>query len=209
MNPMSMIVSLIPWGLFSVMIERRGAHSAGFAALAAAALALWFAQKDSKNGGYKIIDVAGIVTFGALAVVTFAGGDSVADWVADYGRATASLVLALVMLGSALTVPFTEQYARLSVPREYWGSPTFRATNRRISAVWGLTVAIMSLSHWIAGIADPATKADGGSRPADLILNWVIPVVLVLGAVAYTKRASANAGTKGAQATESEPQLQG
>lgn len=194
MNPAKMFLSLIPWLLFSVMVERHGEHSAGFAALAAAALALWFAVKDSKNGGYKIIDVAGIVTFGVLAAVCFAGGNGVTDWVADYGRGTAAFALAAVMLLSAATVPFTEQYARESVPREYWHSPVFRAVNRRISAVWGLVVALMAVGHVIAGAVDPATSPDSGSRPVDLLLNWVIPIGLILYAIAFTKKAADGAG---------------
>ncbi len=169
MNAKKMFLSLIPWALFSVMIERRGANAAGFAALAAAAVALWFALKDRESGGFKVIDLAGIATFGVLAVSCFVGGDSVRNWVADYGRGTAAGVLALVMLGSAVTVPFTEQYARESVPREYWHSPVFRAVNRRISAVWGAVVAVMALGHLLAGAIDPATAPKSGTasgRPA-------------------------------------------
>ena len=194
MNPAKMFLSLIPWLLFSVMIERHGEHSAGFAALVAAALALWFAMKDSRQGGFKIIDIAGVLTFGALAAVCFAGGDGVTDWVADYGRGTASFALAAVMLLSAVTVPFTEQYARESVPREYWHSPVFRAVNRRISLVWGAVVALMAVGHLIAGAVDPATSPNSGSRPVDLLLNWIVPIGLILFAIAFTKKASAEAG---------------
>jgi hypothetical protein len=194
MNAKKMFLSLIPWALFSVMIERRGANAAGFAALAAAAVALWFALKDRESGGFKVIDLAGIATFGVLAVSCFVGGDSVRNWVADYGRGTAAGVLALVMLGSALTVPFTEQYARESVPREYWHSPVFRAVNRRISAVWGAVVAVMALGHLLAGAIDPATAPKSGTRPVDLLLNWVVPIGLILFAISYTKRAADGAG---------------
>lgn len=193
MNAKKMFLSLIPWVLFSVMIERRGANAAGFAALAAAVLAFWLAAKDRESSGFKVIDLTGIATFGVLAVSCFVGGDSVTNWVADYGRGTATGILAVVMLVSAVTVPFTEQYARESVPREYWHSPVFRAVNRRISAVWGAVVAVTAGGHLLAGAIDPATSPNGGSRPADLLLNWVVPVALILIAISYTKRAADNA----------------
>jgi hypothetical protein len=194
MNAKKMFLSLIPWVLFSVMIERRGANAAGFAALAATVLALWLAAKDRESSGFKVIDLAGIATFGVLAVSCFVGGDRVTGWVADYGRGTATGVLAFVMLASAVTVPFTEQYARESVPREYWHSPVFRAVNRRISAVWGAVVAVTACGHLAAGALDPATSPNSGSRPLDLLLNWVVPVVLVLFAINFTRRAADNAG---------------
>ena len=121
MNSKKMFLSLIPWVLFSVIINRRGADAAAIAALAAAALSLVFLVKDDQK--IKVIDVTGIVTFGALAALGFTGGHTVTNWIADYGRGSAAIVLAVIMLISAMTVPFTEQYARESIPRAYWSSP--------------------------------------------------------------------------------------
>jgi hypothetical protein len=36
---------------------------------------------------------------------------------------------------------FTEQFARESAPKEYWGSPTFKKINRVLSAGWGAAAA--------------------------------------------------------------------
>lgn len=200
MNSKKMFLSLIPWLLFSVIINRHGANAAAIAALAAAALSLVFLVKD-KQTGVKIIDVAGVGTFGVLAAVGFVGGQSVDNWIADYGRGTAALVLAVIMLGSVLTVPFTEAYARESVPREYWKSPVFRSVNRKISALWGGVVAIMAAGHLLAGAVDPASNPDAGARPVDLIFNWVLPIVLVLFAVKQTQRISESAGSSTASAS--------
>jgi hypothetical protein len=195
-NSKKMFLSLIPWVLFSVIINRRGADAVAIAALAAAALSTVFLIKDSQKSGIKLIDVAGIVTFGALAVLGFTGGQSVVDWIADYGRGGAAIVLAVIMLGSSITVPFTEQYARESVPREHWGSPVFRSVNRKISALWGGVVLVMGLGHLLAGVIDPASNPVSGARPVDLILNWALPIALVLFAVKQTQQISDGAGNR-------------
>jgi hypothetical protein len=199
-NSKKMFLSLIPWVLFSVIINRRGADAAAIAALAAAGLSLLFLVKDSQKGNVKIIDVTGVVTFGALAVLGFVGGQSVTDRIADDGRGSAAIVLAVIMLGSAVTVPFTEQYARESVPREHWTSPVFRSVNRRISALWGGVVAVMGLGHLLAGALDPATNPVAGARPVDLILNWALPIVLILFAVQRTEQLTDAAGGRAATA---------
>ena len=87
-------------------------------------------------------------------------------------------------------MPFTEQYARESVPREYWHTERFRSVNRRISPAWGLAIASMAAGHlpaWLfsrvdVGIALPA-------RPLDLAFGWILPIALVWRAVRYTARA--------------------
>ena len=194
MNPMQMILGLIPWWVFSSMASRTGEHAAANAAVVSAIVSFVIANKDRKRGGYKILDVTGIVTFAGLAVIAYAGGDGAERWVADYGRGASTLILAAAMFVSVLTVPFTEQYARQSAPPEVWHSRTFRAVNRKISLVWAIAVALMSSGHWIAGKVDPTSGSQGGSRPTELLLNWVVPLVLVFAAVAYTRYAAANAG---------------
>jgi hypothetical protein len=191
MNLKKMLVSLLPWIAFSVLVHRAGPTAAGLAALLAAAIALVLLLKDLK-GGVKIIDAAGIAIFGVLALVAFTGGADAATWIADYGRGGAALVIGAVMLGSAAFVPFSEQYARESVPQQYWGSPVFRATNRKISALWGAVMIVMSGCHFLAGYLDPASGASG---IANILLNWLVPAALVFlgykGTVSITAAARA------------------
>ena len=193
MNSKKMFLSLIPWVLFSVVVNRRGADAAAFAALGAAALSLVFLFKDAARSAIKIIDVTGVLTFGGIGVWGLIGGQSVDDWLADYARGGAAIVLAVIMLGSAVTVPFTEQYARESVPQEFWHSPVFRAVNRKISALWGVVVLVMGFGHLLAGLIDPVSNPLSGARPVDLLLNWVVPIGLILLAVKGTERLSATA----------------
>lgn len=186
MNARRMFLSLVPWLLFSIVVNRHGANAASDATLTATALALFFLVRDARNGPVKAIDVVGVATFGLLTIACFIAGPGTSAWVADCGRGTAAAVLAVVMLGSAVTVPFTEQYARDYVPREFWSSPQFRSVNRRISAAWGLVIAVMAGGHLLAGYLDPVTAPSSGARPVDIFLNWVLPALLILGAVRYT-----------------------
>jgi hypothetical protein len=182
MNSKKMFLSLIPWVLFSVIINRHGADAAAIAALAAAALSLVLLVKDAQKTGVKIIDLTGVVTFGVLAGIGFSGGHSVSNWIADYGRGSVALVLAVIMLGSAITVPFTEQYARESVPRRLWSSPRFVAINRQLTLMWACVFTAMIPSHIIAGAVD--------TRRANTIFNWVIPIILIVWAAKRTATVS-------------------
>jgi hypothetical protein len=195
MSAKKMFLSFLPWIAFSVLANRHGNNGATTACLVSVGLALLLAIKQSKNSSLKIIDVTGIVIFGAMTVVAAIGGAAVENRVIDFGLGGASILLGVVMLASTLFVPFTEQYARESVPREYWKSPVFRAVNRRISAVWGVAVLVMGVGPLIAGHFDPASAPKAGARPLDLIFNWVVPVLLILWAMNYTKKASAAAGS--------------
>jgi hypothetical protein len=192
-NTKNFFLSFLPWVAFSVLATRHGGHGAVAACLVATGLSIWFAVKDSRasqSGRVKLIDATGIATFGVMTVIAALGSTSMQNHVIDFGRGGATFVLGAVMLGSVLFVPFTEQYARESVPQEYWHSRVFRSVNRRISAAWGAAVLVMAFGHLLAGAIDPASAPKSGARPIDLLCNWVIPVLLVLWAIKYTKKVS-------------------
>jgi hypothetical protein len=197
-NTKNFFLSFLPWVAFSVLATSHGAHGAVTACLVATGLSIWFAVKGSRasqSGRVKLIDATGIATFGAMTVIAALGNTAVQNHVIDFGRGGATFVLGAVMLGSVLFVPFTEQYARESVPQEYWHSPVFRSVNRRISTAWGVAVLLMASGHLLAGAIDPASAPKSGARPVDLLCNWVIPALLVLWAINYTKKVSADAGS--------------
>ncbi|SNT41048.1 hypothetical protein [Rhodococcoides kyotonense] len=196
MNGKMMLLGLAPWVLFSILTERIGAGVVGVAALLAAAGSLLLAAVGARGkGGFKIIDVAGVATFGIIFVVSLVGGQSVDDALADFGRGGATLVLAAVMAISVVTVPFTEQYARDVVDQQYWGSPIFRAKNKSLSAMWAGVVFAMAVCHIIAGVLTSAAEVSG-SHPGNLLLNWIIPIALIIWAV---KRTQAVAGDRPSQ----------
>nr|WP_296774235.1 hypothetical protein [Rhodococcus sp. (in: high G+C Gram-positive bacteria)] len=187
MDAKMMLLGLAPWALFSVLTERLGTDAVGIAALVACAGSLVLALYGARGkGGFKIIDAAGVVTFGGIAAVSFLGGASVNDTLADFGRGGATFVLAAVMAISVVTVPFTEQYARDSVDPQYWGSPIFRAKNKAISALWAGAVFAMAVCHVIAGALASAAGLSG-AHPGNLLLNWILPIALIVFAVKRTK----------------------
>jgi hypothetical protein len=181
------LLSLAPWLVFSVVAERAGGGAVGIAAVLACAGSLVLAVYGSRHGGVKIIDAAGVVTFAVLSVIGFAGGPRVDEFLVHYGRGGAALVLAAVMAISAFTVPFTEQYARQAIDRQYWGSPIFRAKNKAISLLWAGVILVMAVCHLIAG-ALAATAVLPGHRPGNFVLNWAIPLLLILWAIRQTRR---------------------
>ena len=81
-----------------------------------------------------MIEIAAVATFIVFTVVAFVADPSVTHWLTRYARAVAAAVLALLVFGSLLFVPFTAEYSRRSVPREYWHSPKFMAINRRLTS---------------------------------------------------------------------------
>src|ERR687886_872522 len=141
------LVGLVPWLVSSAMATRGGVGAVGAAAVLAFLVALGLVIRSTVRGeSVKLLEVIAVVVFGGYALVALL--DPSADaFLADYGRALAALLLAAVIFVVLPVLPFTEQYARESVPREYWHTPEFRSVNRRISAVWGGVVAVMAVSH--------------------------------------------------------------
>lgn len=186
MDAKRFLIALAPWVLFALVAERAGADAVGMAALLACLGSLGLAIYGLRHGGLKIIDGAGVITFAAITVAGLAGGHEVDELLVHYGRGGAALVLATIMAASAFTIPFTEQYARESVDRQYWGNPGFRATNKAISLLWAGVIFVMAVCHLIAG-ALAATSGIPGRHPGNIVLNWVIPILLILWAVRRTE----------------------
>ena len=184
MNPKMMLTSLVPWAAFTLIAGHAGADYVGLAALLATALAVGVAVKNGLRHA-KLIDLTGVTTFGLMTVVSFLGDHGVRQNIVEYGRGSCALVLAVVMLGSLLFVPFTEQYAREAVPQQFWNSPTFHSVNRQISAAFGLAILAMAASHLVSGYLEATS---GLPTRTNLMLNWIVPVVLILGALKYTAR---------------------
>ncbi|AFA71220.1 putative membrane protein [Gordonia polyisoprenivorans VH2] len=186
MNALLMILGLAPWFVFSLVAQNTGdnvALAAGVACAIAFAMAAWGAFRGRS---WKILDVTAIAVFGILAVVGLFAGDQLNVTLTNFARGGLTFVLAAIMLISAFTIPFTEQYARESVDPALWHSPIFREKNRRISLLWAGAVFLMGCSHVVAGVL--ADNAAPGTAPGNVILNWVIPIVLIVLAVKQTQR---------------------
>ena len=186
------LVGFVPWIVFSLVATRLGPGAVGAACVLAFVVAVGLIARSLRHGGSaKLLEVTGAVVFLVLGIVAVAvpGTDGP---LAAYGRAIAAAVLAAVILVTLPVMPFTEQYARETVPREYWHTPQFRSINRRISAAWGGVIAVMAVSHALAGtfeVPDPGVRLL--HRPVDLVCNWIVPGLLVWAAARYTQRLGA------------------
>jgi hypothetical protein len=178
-----LLESLVPWVLFSVIVERRGSSAAGIAGLAAAALSFYFLLRHRAQG-LKLLDVWVFSVFAAMAVLAFASDGSFQTDIVDYSRGIVGVALAVVMLGSAATFPFTEQYARDVIPRDQWSKPAIRAAHRRLSAIWGLAVLLVAACHLYAGHEQHSHDL---SLTKNVVFNWVVPAVL-LGIASFATR---------------------
>ncbi len=172
-------VAFLPWVLFTLITQHDTLRAAAVAALAAA---LAIAAPSLAAGRPKLLELGAVLAFAGFTVVAFTADPATSAWVARYARAIAASVLALISFSSLLVTPFTEQYARESVPRQLWGSARFKAINRRLTLMWAWVFVAMIPSHLIAGAID--------TRRANTIFNWVVPVVLVVWAAKRTAAVS-------------------
>jgi hypothetical protein len=162
-------IALVPWVAFTLLAQHSTLKLASVAALV---LAIAIMIRSIVTTGLKVLEVGAVVAFTGFTVVALGADHAAGAWMARYSRAIAAGLLALIAFTSLLFTPFTEQYARESVPREHWGSPTFKQINRRITLLFGFVFTAMVPFHIAAGAID--------KRPTNILFNWVVPIGLLL-----------------------------
>jgi len=172
-------IAFVPWILFSVITQHDEVRAAAVVALVAAIV---ISLPSLLAGRPKALEVGALIAFAGFTIVALTADAATRDWLARYARGISACLLALIAFGSLLRTPFTEQYARESVPREFWPSPRFKRINRRLTAMWGFVFLLMVPSHIAAGLID--------THRGNTIFNWVIPIGLVVLAVKQTARVS-------------------
>ncbi|GAX58423.1 hypothetical protein SO3561_09996 [Streptomyces olivochromogenes] len=170
----SVFLGFAPWIIFDVVASP---STWKYAALAALIAALVFNVPDLRRGSFKILEAASLVFFAVIFVLGLAVDRQDLMWLETYAQTLANGVIAVVALGSLAFTPFTEQYARESVPRQYWDTPLFRRTNRILTAMWGGVFLVTALLGLLA------LRVKSGSD----WLNWVIPIALLVAAIRFTK----------------------
>jgi hypothetical protein len=105
--------------------------------------------------------------------------------------------IAVVVFGSLRFVPFTEQYARESVPKEVQQTASFKHTNRHLTTVWGFVFLVVAVDSLIQQLTDSSSAR----------LDWVIPVAAIVGGFKYTAYyvAKVRAGGRAAGAETASP----
>jgi hypothetical protein len=170
----SPFVGFAPWIIYWVVAE--GPSTWMYGGLCAVLSALIFGVSTG-FGGPRLLETVTIVFFVGVTAAGMIVGAEDRDWMDTYSTTLSSGVLAVMALGSLAFTPFTEQYARISPPLEAWEIPAFRQTNRVLTLMWALVFALIAVLGFAAAKV-PETRD---------WTNWVIPIVVIVGAVGMTQ----------------------
>jgi hypothetical protein len=137
---METLIAFAPFFTY-IVIERLAGVSPGLISAAIVAVILLMRDAISPNRTVKILDIGTVILFGGLAAYAPFSG---AAWsiVAVRLRVDAGLLL-IVLVSIGMRRPFTLQYAREQVSREFWDSPEFTRTNYILTAAWAGAFAVM------------------------------------------------------------------
>lgn len=171
----SVFYSFAPWIIFQVVASP---STWEYAALAALVASVVLAGRDLLQGHPNVLDVTGIAFFAVLCVLALVLDRHSLLWVETYAQVIANLAVAAVALGSLLFDPFTAQYARRTTPPHLWDSPIFKHVNVVLTAVWGIVFLVIAVLTWLA------IRLPGSSD----WFNWVLPILLLVGAIKFTQR---------------------
>ena len=183
MKSLTLILAFLPLIAFSLLARLLPSGYIGVAALAAAVIAAIAIATSRPVWPPKILNSCSFVLFTLLAVLGFTLGKGDDSWLATWGGAGVGIILGLVILVLVPVVPFTEQFARESTPRAYWGSPTFKKINRVLSAAWGVAILAVGASRVVAAAVDRHTS----HRVLELLLGVAIPLVIVVYMLKFSK----------------------
>ena len=182
MNPFNIVIGFIPLAVFTVLVNWL---PLGWAAAAGLAVAAVLIAVTAAHGGVKILPVVQWAVLAGFTMLGFTVGSHAATAFEPYARGLASLALGAFILATSFSFPFTMQFARHSVPQQYWKSQQFLSVNRRISLAWGLAVLIIGVGHLAAAYVG------SGAPVLHLLLDWGIPGYAAYRAYSVTKRAIA------------------
>jgi hypothetical protein len=177
MKPIPLIVAFLPLVTFSVLARLLPAGDFGIAALVAAAIAAVALIAFRPIWPPKIIQGCSLVLFAGLAIAGFVAGHDDDRWLSRWGGAGVAVVMGVVILLLIPLMPFTEQFARQTVPRAQWSSPVFKKVNQVLSAAWGVAIMAIGASRVVAAIIDRHTPH---SRPLVLLFSAIVPVAIAL-----------------------------
>ncbi len=183
MKTLTLILAFLPLIVFSVLARFLPHGYIGIAGLAAAVIALIAIVTSHPIWPPKILNTCSLLLFALIAVLGFTLGKNDDRWLATWGGAGVGLILGTIILVLVPVMPFTEQFARESVPRAYWSSPTFKKINRVLSAGWG--VAIFAVG--VCRVAAAAINGHTNRRLPELLLGLVVPGLIILYMLKFSK----------------------
>jgi hypothetical protein len=170
---MHILLAFAPFIAFA-LIDRLAGSLAGLLAGAIIALLLlgrdWMFKKHSP----KILDIGTALLFSGL-LLYFLIAKPVWSVVGVRLCVDCGLLL-IVLISLVVGKPFSLQYAREQVGREFWESPEFRKTNYVISSAWALAFAVMVIAEVSILLAPQLPRRFG----------MIVIVVALVGAVKFT-----------------------
>lgn len=142
--PKRLIQSFIPWVIFFICF---GYDELVFKVGASGALvALVLLGKQGLKRGY-IFDWGSLLFFVFIfvSVIVF-----YQPWIAGNASLLANCALTVIAWVSLLiNRPFTLQYARMMVAKEYWQTDLFKHLNRRLTLIWALVFTAMTVFEFL------------------------------------------------------------
>ena len=183
MKPLTLILAFSPLIVFSLLSRLLPHGDIGIAGLAAALVALAVILTSHPIWPPKILNTCSFVLFALIAILGFTLGKNDDRWLATWGGAGIGLVLGAIILILVPVMPFTEQFARESVPQAQWSSPIFKKINRVLSTGWGLAIFGIGVSR----VAAAAVNGHTTRRLPDILLGLVIPVVIIVYMLKFSK----------------------
>jgi hypothetical protein len=176
MKSLTLILAFLPLILFSLLARFLPDGDIGIAGLAAAVIALAVILTSHPIWPPKILNTCSLVLFTVIAILGFTLGKNDDRWLSTWGGAGVGIVLGLIILALVPVIPFTEQFARETVPQAEWSSPTFKKINRVLSAAWGAAIFAIGLAR----VAAAAIDRHNPHRLLELLLGLGVPVVITV-----------------------------
>jgi hypothetical protein len=183
MKPLSLVLAFLPLIVFSLLSRVLPHGDIGVAGLVAAVIALVAIAVSRPWWPPKILNSCSLVLFALIAVLGFTLGKNDDRWLATWGGAGVGLILGLVILALIPVMPFTEQFARGSVPRAEWSSPTFKKINRVLSTAWGVAIFALGVSR----VAAAAINGHSTRRLPEILLGLAVPAAIILYMLKFSK----------------------
>ncbi|MGP3683818.1 hypothetical protein ACTVZO_03755 [Streptomyces sp. IBSNAI002] len=173
------VIGMAPWIVFSLLVGPGRFEIAVGIALATAATLIVLSRVVNRGTSWKLLELADVVFFAALAVVGATASAGTLRWLETYAGELANITLAVIAFGSmAVGMPFTLQYAREQVDPALWHTPTFVRTNYVITAVWGLAFLVAALA---GGYGDLVLH-----NPNNIWTGWIIQILAIVAALRFT-----------------------
>lgn len=170
---MNVALSFVPFIIFAIV---NGAiNLAAALAVSAVISAALIVRTVVGSASPKILEIGSLVLFGGLWLFVEVSATSIS---LPAVRLTVDMGLLLVVLASmGVGRPFTIQYAKEQVPREYWNRPRFRRVNYVITSVWAASFGVTAIADFARTYAPARTGT----------LDTLIVVGSTIGAIKFTK----------------------